>query len=179
MRTRHLKTKRKKRGRPYVLAECFVAVSRSLCASILEKHFDAALVFQCAYTNLRQVHHRLPAVGVETASGAIQRVQIVSSAYIQRLKLSVEQLHRCTAIHVASSPVHEVFNGKTVWKGDVEVFKIEKHPRAKKCYAWAVREGPDAQAERFVVVLEIPPVVSPQTAVRSQIVRDDKDSYSD
>jgi len=99
----------------------------------------------------------------------------VSSAHIERLKVAVEQLHRCAAVHVASSPVHEVYNGKTVWKGDVEVFKIEKHPRAKKCYAWEHRE---AGANRVISVLEISPVVSAQTAVRSQVVKDLKDSYT-
>ena len=92
--------------------------------------------------------------------------------------MTLERLHRCTAVHVATSPVHEVFNGKTVWKGDVEIFRIEKHPRAKKCYAWSHREGEVDKGEQFVSVLEIPPVVSPQTAVRAHIVKHIKDSYS-
>ncbi len=92
--------------------------------------------------------------------------------------MAVEKLHRCSAVHVGSSPVHEIFNGQTVWKGDVEIFKIEKHPRAKRCYAWSYREGDGDKEKRFVTVLEIPPVVSAQTAVRAQIVKDVKDSYS-
>jgi hypothetical protein len=99
----------------------------------------------------------------------------VSSPYIERLKLAVEQLHRCAAVHVATAPVHEVFNGKTVWQGDVEIFKIN-HPRAKRCFAWFHR---DEKGERLVAVLEIPPIVSPVTAVRAQVVKDVKDSYSD
>ena len=93
--------------------------------------------------------------------------------------MAVEQLHRCSAVHVGSSPVHEVFNGKTLWQGEVEIFKIEKHPRAKKCYAWSPREGGGDKEERMVTVLEISPVVSPQTAVRAHIVKNVKDSYSD
>ena len=96
---------------------------------------------------------------------------VASSVYIGRLKMTIEQLHRCSAEHVASSPVHEVFNGKTVWEGDVEIFRLEKHPRAKRCFAWS-------HGDRIVTVLEIPPVNSPQTAVRSQIVKEVKDSYS-
>ncbi len=103
---------------------------------------------------------------------------VASNIYIERLKMTIEQLHRCTAEHVATAPVHEVFNGKTVWEGDVEIFRIEKHPRAKRCFAWSHREGEDEKGERIVTVLEIPPVVSPQTAVRLQIVKDVKDSYS-
>jgi hypothetical protein len=90
----------------------------------------------------------------------------------------VEQLHRCAAVHVATAPVHEVFNGKTVWKGDVEIFKIN-HPRAKRCFAWFHREGQGDKGERCVAVLEIPPIVSPAAAVRAQVVKDVKDSYSD
>jgi hypothetical protein len=38
-------------------------------------------------------------------------------------------------MHRATVPVHEVFRGKTVWQGDVEVFDINGHPKAKRCYA--------------------------------------------
>jgi hypothetical protein len=71
-------------------------------------------------------------------------------------------------------PVHEVFQGKTVWRGEVEVFDLHQHPTAKHCYAWSHREGPDDQGERFVAVLEIPPVDSAQKAVRAAIVQQAK-----
>jgi hypothetical protein len=35
------------------------------------------------------------------------------------------------------SPVHETFQGQTVWAGEVEVFDLVGHPKAKRCYAWA------------------------------------------
>jgi hypothetical protein len=56
--------------------------------------------------------------------------------------------------------MHEVFRGQTVWHGEVEVFDLTGHPKAKRCYAWIHREGLGEQGERFVAVLEIPPVVS-------------------
>jgi hypothetical protein len=65
--------------------------------------------------------------------------------------------------------VHEVFRGKTVWRGEVEVYDLSGHPEAKRCYAWSHREGPNAQGERFVTVLELPPVKDPQSAVRVAI----------
>ena len=58
-------------------------------------------------------------------------------------------------------PVHEVFQGKTVWQGDVEVFDLTRHPKAKVCYAWSYNEP-----EEFITILELPPVDSPQTAVK-------------
>lgn len=86
----------------------------------------------------------------------------------------IQQLHECGAVWLESSPVHEVFRGQTVWKGHVEVFTLSGHPKAKKAYAWSHPEGPDDAGERFVAVLEIPPVESPITAVRASIVADSK-----
>lgn len=44
--------------------------------------------------------------------------------YIERLKLAVEHLHKCSARHLETVPVHETFQGQTVWQGEVEVFEI-------------------------------------------------------
>jgi hypothetical protein len=94
--------------------------------------------------------------------------------YIARLQVAVSQLHNCGATFVKTVPVHEVFRGQTVWQGEVEVFDLTGHAKAKRAYAWSHREGKDDQGERFVAVLEIPPVVSPVTAVRASIIADKK-----
>ena len=95
------------------------------------------------------------------------------SDYRTRLKLAIEHLHGCQATWVATAPVHESFRGQTVWTGDVEVYDIV-HPRAKRCYGWSHAQGKQDQDERFVAVLEIPPVDSPVAAVRASIVADSK-----
>ena len=92
--------------------------------------------------------------------------------YIARLQVAVEQLHGCGAIYRETVPVHEVFQGQTVWQGEVEVFDLSGHPKAKRAYGWSHREGKNDEGERFVAVLEIPPVVSPITAVRASIMAD-------
>ena len=94
--------------------------------------------------------------------------------YLARLQTAVQHLHSCAAIWRETVPVHEVFRGQTVWQGEVEVFDLAGHPKAKRAYGWSHREGKDDQGERFVAVLEIPPVVSPITAVRASIVADSK-----
>jgi hypothetical protein len=71
-------------------------------------------------------------------------------------------------------PVHEVFQGQTVWQGDVEVFDLNGHPKAERAYAWSHLDGEKDERTRFVTVLELPPVNSPETAVRVQIVADVK-----
>jgi hypothetical protein len=92
--------------------------------------------------------------------------------YLDRLQVAVSQLHNCGAVWHSTVPVHEVFNGQTVWQGDVEVFDLFKHPKAKRAYAWSHLDGAKDELERYVAVLEIPPVVSAETAVRVQIVKD-------
>jgi hypothetical protein len=94
--------------------------------------------------------------------------------YLERLQLAVEHLHKCKSVHSATVPVHEVFRGQTVWQGDVEVFDLAGHPKAKRAYAWSHLDGKQDQRERFVAVLEIPPVESAETALRVQIVKDAK-----
>lgn len=94
--------------------------------------------------------------------------------YLARLQVAVEQLHKCGAVHRETVPVHEMFQGQTVWQGEVEVFDLSGHPVAKRAYGWSHREGPDDTGERFVTVLEIPPVESAVTAVRASILADAK-----
>lgn len=94
--------------------------------------------------------------------------------YIARVQVAVSQLHDCGAAWRATVTVREVFRGETVWEGDVEVFDLNGHPKAKRAYAWSHREGEDDAGERFVAVLEIPPVDSALAAVRASIVADGK-----
>jgi hypothetical protein len=61
----------------------------------------------------------------------------------------------------------ERFKKQTVWEGDVGSFALTGHPKAKRCYAWSCQDRGKTQ---YVNVLEIPPVVSPQTAVQAAIV---------
>lgn len=86
---------------------------------------------------------------------------MANKQYIERLRMTVEHLHKCSARHVSTAPVHEVFKGQTAWKGDVEVFDLDGHPKAKRCYGWSYGEP-----EQFITILELPPVDSPESAVK-------------
>ena len=98
--------------------------------------------------------------------------------YLDRLKLAIGHLHGCGAKYHETVAVHEEFRGQAVWIGNVEVFDLTGHPKAKRAYAWSHAEGKGNKGERFVAVLEIPPVKSAETAVRFQIVKDIKTGYS-
>jgi hypothetical protein len=86
---------------------------------------------------------------------------VANPDYKARLQTTIQHLHNCGAIHRQSVPVHELFQGKTIWEGDVEVFQLTGHPKAKKCYGWSYGEP-----EEFITILELPPVDSPQSAVK-------------
>ena len=88
------------------------------------------------------------------------------SERIERLRDAVEKMYHCKAQHVASNPVRESFQKKVAWEGVVETFDLNGHPKAKGCYAWSFRENGDP---KYTTVLEIPPVNSPESAVKVAI----------
>jgi hypothetical protein len=96
--------------------------------------------------------------------------------YILQLIQAIKRLYGCRATHVETVPVVEVFQGKVIWQGEVEVFDIRGHPKAKRAYAWGHATGEDDQARRYVTVLELPPVDSPQTAVKVAITAEIKNA---
>lgn len=72
---------------------------------------------------------------------------------------------------VESVPVHEVFQGKTVWEGEVQVFAVI-HPQASRAYAWS--HATTGRKRQFYVVLGVSPINSALLAVRASIVADAK-----
>jgi len=86
---------------------------------------------------------------------------------IQNIQKAVEKAAECAAVHVESAAVVEIFRGQTMWEGVVEVFELHGHSKAKRAYGWSDGQGKTA---RFTAVLEIPPVDSPNTAVRAALV---------
>jgi hypothetical protein len=89
------------------------------------------------------------------------------SAYRDELIKAIRATHGAEATHEHTTPVREVFRGIVAWEGEVESFTLKGHARAKRCYAWGFKL-PDRELD-ITTVLEIPPVVSPETAVRVAI----------
>lgn len=92
--------------------------------------------------------------------------------YIAELQAAILNLHGCESKYLETVPVTETFQGETIWQGEVEVFELKGHPKAKRAYAWGHVTGDNDQARRYVTVLELPPVDSPQTAVRAGIMQE-------
>ena len=96
--------------------------------------------------------------------------------YIAELRAAILKMHGCESKYLESVPVLETFQGETVWEGEVEVFELRGHAKATKAYAWGHATGKNDQARRYVTVLDLPPVSSPQTAVRAAIMQEVKDA---
>lgn len=81
--------------------------------------------------------------------------------YLDRLLVTISQLHQCAAKWIESVPIKEIFEGQTLWQGDVEIFDLTGHPKAKRCYGWSYGDP-----EEFITILELPPVTDAQSAVK-------------
>jgi hypothetical protein len=92
-------------------------------------------------------------------------------SHIDELTTTIKNLHGVESTHIQTVHVKESFDGKMVWEGDVEVFELQGHPKAKQAYAW-IHGLDDTQAKRHVTVLAVPPITSPETAVKAVIVHD-------
>jgi hypothetical protein len=97
-------------------------------------------------------------------------------SHIQELCDVIHRLHGGKATHVESIPVTEQFQGKTIWDGIVEVFRLKGHPKTNRVYAWVHDTDDPENPKRHVTVLHVPPVVSPKTAVQAAIVQEFRDN---
>jgi hypothetical protein len=91
---------------------------------------------------------------------------------IEELRDVIHKLHKAQAKHVESVHVTEVFQGKTIWDGMVEVFDLKGHPKTHRAYAWTHATDDPKEPRRSVTVLHIPPAISPQTAVQAAILQE-------
>lgn len=89
------------------------------------------------------------------------------------LREAVERLHNCKASFIEDVAVMENFGDQTVWNGIVHVFRVEGNPKSEKCYAWS-SPITGSTKRRYYAVLHVPPIDSPEKAVRASIVQDRK-----
>lgn len=88
---------------------------------------------------------------------------------IEALKEAVRGLHGCDSRFVEAVSVEErTASGAVVWSGTVHVFDLIEHPSAKRAYAWS--HATEGERRRFVAVLAVPPITTPQKAVQAAVV---------
>ncbi len=87
--------------------------------------------------------------------------------YITELQRAIRQLHGCESVHTKSVTVTETFQGKVLWEGSVEVFRLLNHKKTDTAYAWACLD--ESKRAQFITVLKITPVDTPERAVKALI----------
>lgn len=93
--------------------------------------------------------------------------------YVAQLQAAIQQLHGCQSEHLESVAVKEEFRGRVVWEGQVEVFRVFEHPKAKVCYAWAYQEK-ESNKERIAAILGLRLIPSAVEAVRTFIMAENR-----
>jgi hypothetical protein len=91
--------------------------------------------------------------------------------YIEELQDMIRHRYNVESTHVESVPVKEIFEGKTIWEGVVEVFDLKDYPKAARLYAWAY-ETDNPKKPRHVTVLHQGSVTSPLLAVQAAIIEE-------
>jgi hypothetical protein len=90
-------------------------------------------------------------------------------AYLTEIITAFRTLHGCEAEFMYTVPVKETFRGKTAWEGDVELFKLAGHPKTSFGYGWGFPNEKRGGKLDVVTVLELPPVGTPEDAVKAYI----------
>ena len=92
----------------------------------------------------------------------------MNEKYIQALRDAIRHMHGCVSRYIETVPVKEDFKGQAAWEGDVEIFDLAGHPKARQCYAWGYQD--DAGKWQYVAILKIHPADSPENAVRTYML---------
>ena len=97
----------------------------------------------------------------------------MDSATADALKSEVEARHGGTATLAQTVPIDKSYGGLPIWRGAVYIFDLEASPSgAPRAYAW-IAVSLDGQEVQTVVVLHLPPILSPVDAVCSAVARAD------
>jgi hypothetical protein len=129
--------------------------------------------------SLNRLFDRITTVVLEAGTDGIPQSNNDAQLFLQQPKYSSEccdlqkENARLRILHVESVPAKEVFESQIAWDGSVEVFDLIGHPKAKRAYAWTYRDG---NQNKTIAVLGIPPVDSPQSAVKVAVAPDDSAS---
>ncbi len=88
----------------------------------------------------------------------------------KKIAAAIQRLHGVPAPWVETVQIHEIHEGEMVWEGAIEVYTLEGHPEADRCYAWVEPPAEDGGHSRIYAVLGVPPIGSAVDAVRTAIL---------
>jgi len=84
--------------------------------------------------------------------------------YFAAIRQAIRRDHKCVALHARTVTIKDILAGAP-WEGNVEIYDLVGHARARRCYAWGVLEERESETWDITTVLELPPVSSPADAV--------------
>jgi len=102
----------------------------------------------------------------ESEQKSLPRSDVPDQTYIEALQRLIAELHGCPSQYLETVRVHETFLGRTIWKGEVEVFTVFNHPRTQRCYGWIHGRSRRHKRVRFVALLGTGFIKSAQDAVK-------------
>ena len=85
--------------------------------------------------------------------------------YIEDFQRIILELHLCPSEHLGCATCNDSFSD-VLWDGCVEVFALQGHPRAKRCFCWLRQRSAADTSVRFFAVLESTFVRTPHDALR-------------
>ncbi len=84
----------------------------------------------------------------------------------------IRELHGVESTHRESLPVKEIWDGKMISDGIVEVFTLHGHSKTATAYAWSHDTSDPYNPKRHVTVLHIHPSTTPLAAVEAAILQE-------
>jgi len=94
-------------------------------------------------------------------------------ASLRKLRWAVESAHGCVANYAGKTTVHKKRDGSTIWYGEVHVFDLIGHPKAKRCYAWSIDAFMGHELQ-ILTALHHGPIGSPEDAVKAALEERDE-----
>ncbi len=82
---------------------------------------------------------------------------------IDGFRHAIRKMHGSESQLVDRQRIHEIFEGETVWQGEVLIFDLLGNQLATRCYAWE-KDG------QVTAVLHTGPIDSPLKAVQASIL---------
>ena len=86
--------------------------------------------------------------------------------YLEALQRIIAEIHGCSSEHWDTVHVREVLGETVIWEGDVEIFYVFGHPKARRCFAWVWERSSIGQMVRFFAILDSTFVHSAEDAVK-------------
>jgi hypothetical protein len=91
---------------------------------------------------------------------------------IEALKQVICENHDCSVSHRQSVWIEESDEGKTLWTGQVEIFEVQGHAKAKTAYGWWQEDS----GIGLVTILALTPTLDARKAVHAYLMSGDKSS---